>query len=62
MPILNTFEYYKSHITQFDNIQVQMPTKQVLPKIIWEECVTLTQLHNTTKSHIGYNGVPQIHP
>ena len=34
--------------------------KQVLPKVIWEQRVALVQPCN--KIHIGYNGMPQIHP
>jgi len=35
-------------------------TKQVLPKVIWEQHDSLTQLCNKVLS--GYNGTPQIHP
>jgi len=35
-------------------------TKQVLPKVIWEERVVLAQLPNKVAN--GYNGTPQIHP
>jgi len=34
--------------------------KQVLSKVIWEECVALTQLQKNVP--IGYNGMPKIHP
>ena len=34
--------------------------KQVLPKVIWEECVALAQRSN--KVPIGYNWMPQIQP
>jgi len=33
---------------------------QVLPKVIWEECVALAQLRN--KVSIDYNGTPNIYP
>jgi len=41
-------------------IKIDFQIKTSPPKVIWEKCVTLTQLCN--KVPTGYNGTPQIHP
>ena len=52
--------YIHTHLVLGGTVWCGYYYRQVLPRVIWEECVALAQLRKNVP--IGYNRTPKIHP